>query len=162
LLLLTLTLGAALFDSTARAADDDAAIERGRYLVVTSGCNDCHTAGYPEKRGKSPEAQWLRGAPVGFQGPWGTSYPANLRIAAERFTTEQFMARSRSELLPPMPWFNLVEMTDDDLTAIYKFIRSLGPVGQPMPAYVPPGVEPATPFIVFIPQTGKPQMVAEQ
>ena len=26
-------------------------IERGRYLVKIAGCNDCHTAGYPEAGG---------------------------------------------------------------------------------------------------------------
>jgi mono/diheme cytochrome c family protein len=161
LLLLALSVGTALCNSAVRA-DDAAAIDRGRYLVSISGCNDCHTAGYGEKAGKVPESEWLLGTPVGFQGPWGTTYAANLRIVAERYTAEQFIARSRSELLPPMPWFNLVNMSDADLRAIYAFIRSLGPVGEPVPAYLPPGVAPKTSFLVFVPQTAAADAVAQQ
>lgn len=137
----------------APAAADGADLERGRYLVTIGGCNDCHTPGYPESGGQVPESEWLTGVPVGFSGPWGTSYAANLRLLAERMNEEQFAARARSQLLPPMPWFNVVRMTDDDLGAMYRYIRSLGPAGSAMPAYVPPGGTPKTPYIVFVPQT---------
>jgi hypothetical protein len=77
-------------------------IERGRYLVSTHGCNDCHT---PMKMGaKGPErdmSRMLSGHPedmpmppapaakgpwvmmgsatnTAFAGPWGVSYTANL------------------------------------------------------------------------------------
>jgi hypothetical protein len=40
---------------------------------------------------------------------------------------------------PPMPWFNLRAMHDADLVAIHRYLRSLGPRGEPAPAYVPPG-----------------------
>jgi len=53
---------------------DRATLERGKYLVVVGGCNDCHTPNYPETAGKVPEADWLAGSAVGFQGPWGTTY----------------------------------------------------------------------------------------
>ena len=43
-------------------------LARGRYLVMTSGCNDCHTAGYGPSGGKVPEAQWLTGDSLG-RGP---------------------------------------------------------------------------------------------
>tara|TARA_R100001377_G_C3191751_1_gene110895 strand:+ start:496 stop:702 length:207 start_codon:yes stop_codon:yes gene_type:complete len=65
---------------------------------------------------------------------------------------EQFIARSRSELLPPMPWFNLRAMSEDDLRAIYRYISSLGELGEAMPAYMPPGTVPDSPYIVFVPQ----------
>jgi hypothetical protein len=51
-----------------------------------------------------------------------------------------------------MPWFNLRDMSDDDLQAIYRYVTSLGPKGEPAPAYVPPGAVPKTPYIVFEPQ----------
>ena len=38
----------------AQAADASALVERGAYLAVTSGCNDCHTPGYPESGGQTP------------------------------------------------------------------------------------------------------------
>ena len=144
---------AAVASATALAAGPDTdAVDRGRYLVRTSGCNDCHTAGYPEAAGKLPEAQWLTGSPVGFKGPWGTTYPANLRLVIAPMTEAQWLARARSEMRPPMPWFNLRDMTDDDLKAIYRYVRQLGTAGQPAPAYAAPGQKVATPYIVFEPQ----------
>ena len=141
-----------LFLSSAFAQADQGVVDKGRYLITIAGCNDCHTAGYPESGGNVPEAQWLKGSSIGYQGPWGTTYPANLRLSAASMSEEQFIARSRAELLPPMPWFNLLEMSDGDLKAIYRYIKSLGEVGEAAPAYVPPGVAPTTPYIVFVPQ----------
>lgn len=134
------------------AMADDGFIERGRYLIATSGCNDCHTVGYPEGGGNIPESEWLKGVPVGFQGPWGTSYPANLRRTTANMDEAQFIARSRSQLLPPMPWFSLRDMKDEDVAAIYRFIRSLGPAGEDMPVYVPPGQKVNTAYFYFVPQ----------
>jgi hypothetical protein len=34
---------------------DTEQIERGRYLVKITGCNDCHTPGYIQNAGKVPE-----------------------------------------------------------------------------------------------------------
>ena len=48
--------------------------------MATSGCNDCHTAGYMQKDGQVPETEWLTGDSMGWQGPWGTTYAANLRL----------------------------------------------------------------------------------
>lgn len=128
------------------------AVERGRYLVVAGGCNDCHTPGYPESAGKIPAAQWLTGNAVGFQGPWGTSYPVNLRLYVQNLTEAQWVARVRQPMRPPMPWFNLRDMSDTDLIAMYRFMRSLGPAGEPAPASVGPGVAVNTPYIEFVPK----------
>jgi mono/diheme cytochrome c family protein len=127
-------------------------VERGRYVVRTSGCNDCHTAHYPERAGDVPEREWLTGLPVGFQGPWGTTYPANLRLLLGTMTEQQWIARARQPMRPPMPWFSLRDMSDDDLRAIYAYVRSLGPAGTPAPAYAAPDQKVDTPYIVFVPQ----------
>jgi len=67
----TLAAALALGNGPAWAAEPvQDPIERGRYLVRIGGCNDCHTAGYLEAAGHSPEADWLTGSAVGFQGPW--------------------------------------------------------------------------------------------
>ena len=50
---------------------------------------------------------------------------------------------------PPMPWFNVRAMADDDLTAIYRYIQAMGPAGQPSPAWVAPDKVPAPPFVQF-------------
>ena len=51
-----------------------------------------------------------------------------------------------------MPWFNLRDMNDDDLRAMYRFVRELGPKGERAPAAAAPGVKVNTPVIVFEPQ----------
>lgn len=137
--------------AAAAAADDGVSLERGRYLVQVGGCNDCHTPNYPETAGQVPESDWLTGVPVGYSGPWGTSYAANLRLTVQRLDEAQFIARARGPMLPPMPWFNLVAMSDTDIASLYRYIRSLGPAGELAPAAVPPGVTPTTPYFVFVP-----------
>jgi mono/diheme cytochrome c family protein len=127
-------------------------IERGRYLVTLAGCNDCHTPGFMEKGPEVPEGQWLTGLGIGFSGPWGTTYPANLRRIVASITEEQWMVRARVTRLPPMPSYALQSMTDEDLRAVYRYVRSLGPAGEDAPAYVAPGGKVDTPFFDFVPQ----------
>lgn len=50
---------------------------------------------------------------------------------------------------PPMPWFTLHLMADEDLWAICRFVKHLGPAGSPVPAYVPPRQEPAGPHVTY-------------
>jgi mono/diheme cytochrome c family protein len=123
--------------------------KRGRYLVQTSGCNDCHTPGYPESNGKVDEKLWLTGSPLGWRGPWGTTYPPNLRLDAQKMSEADFVKLARSELRPPMPWFNLRDMATKDVRAIYQYLKYAGPAGEPAPAYVPPDKEPMPPFVQF-------------
>ena len=138
--------------STVASAAEPAQLARGKYLVTIGGCNDCHTPGYMEKGPAVPENQWLTGVPVGFQGPWGTTYPANLRLVVKDMTEAQWVQHARQERMRPMPWFNLARMTDADLKAVYAYIRSLGAPGERAPAYVAPGGKVNTPYFVFVPQ----------
>ena len=123
--------------------------KRGKYLVQIGSCNDCHTPGFAMSDGKVDEQNWLIGDSLGWRGPWGTTYPANLRLVAQSMTQAQWMVRARSEMRPPMPWFNLRAMTDSDLKAIYAYLRHLGPSGAVAPAYVPPDKTPTLPFVQF-------------
>lgn len=127
-------------------------IEHGKYLVEIAGCNDCHTIGYAENNANIPEKQWLTGSPVGFKGPWGTSYASNLRLFVNSITEAQWieMARTRNGM-PPMPWVSLKSMNKKDLSAIYNYIKKLGPAGNIAPTYVAPNEEPKTPYIIFEP-----------
>jgi Cytochrome c. len=138
--------------SAAEAKADKASVERGRYLVQIGGCNDCHTPGYAEKAGNVPMSDWLTGAPVGFQGAWGTSYAANLRLTLNGLTEDQWVTFARVPRRPPMPWFNLRDMSDNDLRAMYRFVRELGPKGERAPPAAAPGVTVNTPVIVFEPR----------
>jgi mono/diheme cytochrome c family protein len=118
--------------SNPSAAADDPAVKRGQYLVQIGGCNDCHTAG--------------------FKGAWGTTYAANLRLTLSGLTEDQWVTFARVPRRPPMPWFNLRDMSDTDLRAMYRFIRELGPKGERAPAAAAPGVSVNTPVIVFEPR----------
>ena len=161
--LMCVTLSLSVFaPSAAQAADpapaakkaatsgDSAKVERGRYLVKIAGCNDCHTPGYMEKAGKVDEKQWLTGDTLGWRGPWGTTYASNLRLFFDKITEDQWVKIARTlETRPPMPWFVLRDITEQDLRALHAYIKSRGPAGGPAPAYVPPDKEPKPPFAQF-------------
>src|SRR5262245_11510307 len=106
--------------SPTAAPSDAPGVARGRYLVRISGCNDCHTPGYMATAGKVAEALWLTGDHLGWQGPWGTTYPPNLRLALQRYTLDEWLRVARVPRRPPMPWFALRDMTDEDLASIYR------------------------------------------
>ena len=129
------------------------AIDAGRYLITLGGCNDCHTPGYMEPGVTIPESEWLTGMPIGFRGPWGTTYPANLRLRAQELTEDEWVTMLHTRtMLPPMPWMNVNQLSEQDARAIYQFIKFLGPKGERAPVPVAPGEEPATPYILFEPQ----------
>ena len=137
------------------AGQDD--IRHGRYLIQIGGCNDCHTAGFMQNPGQVAEAEWLTGNTTGWHGPWGTTYPANLRLLAQQMDEAAWLARARQPMRPPMPAYSLEKMSDADLKAIYRYLKSLGPKGDPAPAYVPPGANVATPYLDLTPQNLPPQ-----
>jgi mono/diheme cytochrome c family protein len=141
---------AACVAAPAFAQKEDPAIARGRYISQIGGCNDCHTPGYGPSGGKVPEAQRLTGDALGWHGPWGTTYPTNLRLYFQELSEAQWLQKAKAlTARPPMPWFNVRAMTDADLRALYRYVRHLGPAGKPAPAYVPPGEAPAGPVIEF-------------
>lgn len=99
-------------------------VERGRYLVNTSGCHDCHTPWHLGKKGPEPDmTRMLSGHPADFPlapvppsspgwpmsssptntawaGPWGVSFTANLTPDRETglgaWTADEFVAAIRS------------------------------------------------------------------
>ena len=134
---------------------DEPSVERGLYVSIVGGCHDCHTEGYGESGGVIDPQKALKGSVVGRQGPWGTSYPGNLRRVVERLSEDGFILMAKNtEFIPPMPWYNLRKLTEDDLRSLYRYVRSLGEPGDLTPTFVPPGNRVNTPFIVLAP----PQM----
>lgn len=149
-------IGMTAFVSPALAADK-ASVKEGLRIAVISGCHDCHTDGFAVSEGKVDPEKALRGTVVGFQGPWGTTYPSNLRLTLANLSEDQFIEYARTfKTRPPMPWFGVHAMTDTELKSFYMYVKSLGEPGRAAPDYVRPGVAPKTPFIVFAP----PQMPA--
>lgn len=128
-------------------------LEAGRYLADVAGCHDCHTPGFMENGPNVPEEQWFTGMPIGFLGPWGTSYPANLRLSVATYPEDVWvnMLQTRNAL-PPMPWPSVHAMSERDLRALYAYFTSLGEAGEPAPQAVPPGEEPTTPYFDFMPK----------
>ena len=83
-------------------------------------------------------------------GPWGTSYAANLTpdlaTGLGGWTADQFVKTMRTgkhlgvgrPLLPPMPWFDIAVLNDQDLKAMFAYLKSIKPIQNQVPAPVPP------------------------
>lgn len=126
-------------------------LAHGEYLVRVGGCNDCHTAGYGASGGKVPKEQWLTGSDQGFLGPWGTTYPSNLRLSVSNMSETDWVAYSGSfHTRPPMPDFMVRDLPEQDRRALHRFIASLGPAGKEAPAYLPPGQLPSPPYFQLV------------
>jgi cytochrome c553 len=155
--------------------------ERGRYLVASIGCGDCHSpkvmgpqgpvedearrlAGHPEGSSltpaPAPAGSWMAAASMdqtAWAGPWGVSFGTNLTPdeatgigswSEETFVrsikTGRHMGVSRP-VLPPMPWQALKNLSDDDLRAIYVYLKTVPPVHNRVPEPLPPGSSLAMP-----------------
>ena len=141
-------LAADVVKSAGAAKPSSAQLARGRYLVAVGNCNDCHTTDFAPRDGNVPESTWLTGSPLGFKGPWGTTYAPNLRFTVSNMSEAQWVAFAKAlKTRPPMPWFNLNRWSDQDLRALYHYIKSLGPVGALAPQYAPPDQSPKTPYV---------------
>lgn len=84
-------------------------------------------------------------------GPWGVSFAANLTSDATgigSWSENQFFKAIREgkykgldnsrSLLPPMPWQGYAKATDDDLRAVFAYLKSTRPVVNRVPAPIPP------------------------
>ena len=86
-----------------------------------------------------------------WAGPWGITYAANLTPDTNTglgiWTEDMFLKAMRTgrhmgasrEILPPMPWRNLAGLNDDDLKAIYAYLRTIPAIRNEVPAPVSPG-----------------------
>ena len=88
-----------------------------------------------------------------WAGPWGVSFAFNLTPDKEtgiaEWSEQNFMQALRTgkhqgqpngrDILPPMPWDVYKSMTDDDLKAVYAYLRSIPPVKNQVPLPVLPG-----------------------
>ena len=86
-------------------------------------------------------------------GPWGVSFAANLTpdgTGTGAWKEEQFLYAIRNgiykglpgsrPLLPPMPWQMIQNMTDNELKAIFAYLRTVTPVKNVVPAPLPPAM----------------------
>ena len=88
---------------------------------------------------------------TGAAGPWGVSFAGNLtphESGIGNWTEEQFkraLTQGKSKglengrmLLPPMPWQGFSILKDEDVHAIYSYLKSINPVENVVPAPVSP------------------------
>lgn len=146
-------------------------IARGKYLVTTGGCDDCHTPKIYTANGPIPDStRSLSGFQQGeklpaldvkfvapsnwvatesnfsaWVGPWGISYAANLtpdNATGIGAVSEEMFIKSLREgkvkgvgrpLLPPMPWPTIGQMTDQDLKAVYTYLKTIKPINNEVP-----------------------------
>jgi mono/diheme cytochrome c family protein len=112
----------------------------------------------------APNGPWIvSAAPLSaWSGPWGISYAINLTPdkltglgVPNLWTEELFIKAMRTgkhlgtsrPILPPMPWASAAQMTDEDLRAVWAYLKSIPPVKNQVPdpviAAPPPGAPPA-------------------
>jgi mono/diheme cytochrome c family protein len=96
---------------------------------------------------------WLAAASAtmtAWGGPWGISFTANLTPDQEtglgKWTEEMFFRAMRTgrheghgrPILPPMPYKFVGSLTDDDLGAVFAYLRSVPPVHNRVPRPIDP------------------------
>ena len=116
-------------------------------------------SGHPESLKMTPppalpaNSPWMvtsTGTNTAHAGPWGISYTMNLTPDTNTgigfWTEDMFIKTIRTgkhfgtgrPINPPMPWFNYAKMTDEDLKAVYAYLRTIPPIVNHVPAYEPP------------------------
>lgn len=136
---------------------NNAQVERGRYLVRITGCHDCHSpkvqgmvpnldlalSGRPASTQLPSETKTEVHASLdltAWTGPWGYSVASNLTPdpatgIGTRYNEASFIATMRTgkkpngtPIMPPMPSDVYQNMTDDDLKAIFAYLRTIKPI----------------------------------
>lgn len=122
-------------------------MQRGRYLVTSFGCADCHNRG----TNNPGDPNWLAGYipnPPAEQGRFNiggfNTYAANLTpdktTGLGNWTPQDIFNALRTGkdtdghyLCPPMPWPTFRNLTDADTWAIVAYIRNLKAVTNAVP-----------------------------
>lgn len=114
-----------------------------------------HPAGetLPAVDKKALAAGWMLFSPglTSYVGPWGQSFAANLTpdvTGLGNWTYANFEKAIREGkfkgldggrmILPPMPWPMYANLTDEDLQSMWKYLRTVKPISNVVPAALPP------------------------
>jgi mono/diheme cytochrome c family protein len=130
-------------------AHAESPVERGQYLAVVAGCNDCHTPGF--FLGKPDTAKYLGGSDVGFEIPGLGVFPGR-NITPDKETgignwTDEEIATALTtgkrpdgrQLAPIMPYPSFIHMTKEDVAAIIAFLHSIPAVKNEVAGPFKPG-----------------------
>lgn len=146
-----------LLAMAASAEADSSSQPRGQYLAAIMDCGGCHTPG--ALTGAPDAARTLAGGDVGFQIPGlGTFWPPNLTPDPETglgaWSAEDIMRAVRTGvrpdgriLAPAMPYHAYSALTDADAAALAKYLKSLAPIRNAVPALAGPDAAPAAPYM---------------
>ena len=111
------------------------AVRRGDYLVKMGGCIDCHT---PQDKGQPMPGLEFAGGTM-FKTPGGDVVSANITPHAtgiSYYDEQLFLEMMRTghvrarRLSPAMPWLFYRGMTDEDLKAVFAYLRTLKPISH--------------------------------
>lgn len=118
-------------------------------------------SGYPSEKGiptlseaLAKDQNWVKMSPdvTAFAGPWGMTFGANLTpdeaTGIGNWTEEVFVKTIRTgkhlgqeggrPVMPPMPWYVIAKMTDEDLSSMYQYLMSLPAISNRVPAPIQP------------------------
>ena len=141
-------LGAGLCAAQAQ----EISVSEGERISIIGGCHDCHTADYAESGGQINPATALKGNPVGYNSPRGTTYAVNLRLLAAEYDEDEWVKFLQGfTARPPMPWYNVHRLKEAEMRSLHQYIMSLGEPGEPVPGRLPRGETPTTPYVVIAP-----------
>lgn len=85
-------------------------------------------------------------------GPWGASFSANLTPDNETgigsWQEEMFIKAMKTgkhlgagrPIMPPMPWQLIGQHSDEDLSAMFAYLKSIKPISNKVPNYIPPDI----------------------
>jgi mono/diheme cytochrome c family protein len=136
----------------AKEIDKSNPAEYGKYLVTLASCSECHTQS--EKGEPLPGMTFAGGAEFNFPG--GVVRSSNITPDKEtgigNWSKVDFFNRFRfynneaahnvpvdieKEFNTPMPWLMYAGMTDEDLGAIYEYLRTIKPVNSHVERWTP-------------------------
>lgn len=118
-------------------------------------------SGYPSEKGiptlseaLAKDQSWVKMSHdvTAFAGPWGMTFGANLTpdeaTGIGNWTEEVFVKTIRTgkhlgqeggrPVMPPIPWYMIAKMTDEDLSSVYQYLMSLPAISNRVPAAIPP------------------------
>ena len=120
-------------------------------------------SGHPESEGVPPPFKPIKGSPyvihinghlTAWSGDWGVSFAANLtpdqNTGLGIWTEDMFLAALKQgkhmgksrPILPPMPWNWYGQLPDDDLKAMFAYLKSIKPIANRVPVPLTPDGKP--------------------
>ncbi len=120
-------------------------------------------SGHPESEGVPPPFKPIKGSPyvihinghlTAWSGDWGVSFAANLTpdqntglgiwtedMFVEALKKGKHMGKGR-QILPPMPWNWYGQLPDEDLKAMFAYLRSIKAISNRVPIPLGPDGKP--------------------